>query len=40
MNPGYNELNYSAVVENAKLLGIPIEVFRTEIFDIVAEQSD
>ena len=24
MNPGYNELNYSAVVENAKLLGIPI----------------
>ncbi len=39
MNPGYNELNYSAVVENAKLLGIPIEVFRTEIFDIVAEQS-
>jgi tRNA(Ile)-lysidine synthase TilS/MesJ len=40
MNPGYNELNYSAVVENAKLLGIPIDVFRTEIFDIVAEQSD
>ena len=38
MNPGYNDLNYSAVVENAKLLGIPIEVFNTEIFDIVADQ--
>lgn len=39
MNPGYNELNYSTVVKNAQLLGIPIEVFRTEIFDIVADQS-
>ena len=38
MNPGYNQLNYQAVQENAKLLGIPIEVFRTEIFDIVAHQ--
>lgn len=38
MNPGYNDLNYRAVVENAKLLGIPIEVFKTEIFDIVANQ--
>lgn len=39
MNPGYNDLNYSVVMENAKLLGIPVEVFRTEIFDIVAEQN-
>ena len=38
MNPGYNDLNYEAVLENAKLLGIPIQVFRTEIFDIVAGQ--
>ncbi len=40
MDPGYNELNYRAVTENAKLLGIPIQTFRTEIFDIVAEQTD
>jgi len=38
MNPGYNQLNYQAVVENAKLLGIPIQVFETQIFDIVANQ--
>ena len=38
MNPGYNELNSHAVMENARLLGIPIEVFHTEIFDIVANQ--
>ncbi len=38
MNPGYNDLNYRAVTENAKLLGVPIQTFRTEIFDIVAAQ--
>ena len=38
MNPGYNQLNGQAVLENAKLLGIPIQVFHTEIFDIVANQ--
>ena len=38
MNPGYNQLNAQTVLDNAKLLGIPIEVFHTEIFDIVANQ--
>ena len=38
MNPGYNQLNYQAVVENARLLGIPVQVFETQIFDIVANQ--
>ena len=38
MNPGYNQLNAQAVLDNARLLGIPIEVFYTEIFDIVANQ--
>ena len=38
MNPGYNELNYNIIKENAKLLKIPIQVFNSEIFDIVAEQ--
>ena len=38
MNPGYNDLNYRTVQENARVLGIPIEVFETRIFDIVAGQ--
>ena len=40
MNPGYNELNYQTVLDNAKLLNIPIEVFTSEIFDIVADQEN
>ena len=41
MNPGYNEINYETIVNNAKLLEVPVTVFRTEIFDIVAgEKSD
>ena len=37
MDPGYNELNYRAVTENARLLGVPIQTFKTEIFDTVAQ---
>ncbi|SDM39222.1 tRNA(Ile)-lysidine synthase TilS/MesJ [Lachnospira pectinoschiza] len=37
MNPGYNEKNAKRIEENAKLMGIPITVFKTEIFDTVAE---
>ncbi|MCR5202740.1 MAG: tRNA 2-thiocytidine biosynthesis protein TtcA [Lachnospiraceae bacterium] len=37
MNPGYNEKNYNQVVNNAKLLGIDIEVFKTEIFEVVSD---
>ncbi|MCI1653905.1 MAG: ATPase [Lachnospiraceae bacterium] len=40
MNPGYNELNARTVEENARLLHVPITVFRSEIFDIVADQPD
>ena len=36
MNPGYNEINYETICNNAKLLNVPITVFKTEIFDIVA----
>ena len=36
MNPGYNQLNYDTILNNAKLLEVPITVFKTEIFDIVA----
>lgn len=31
MNPGYNEVNYQTILNNAKMLNIPITVFRTEI---------
>lgn len=37
MNPGYNEINKQNIIRNAKILNIPIEMFETEIFDIVAE---
>ncbi len=41
MNPGYNELNARTVEENARILNVPITVFQSQIFDIVAsdEQS-
>jgi tRNA(Ile)-lysidine synthase TilS/MesJ len=37
MNPGYNEINYQKICENAELLDIPIQVFETGIFDAVAK---
>ena len=35
MDPGYNEANRAVIEHNARLLGIPITVFETEIFDAV-----
>ncbi len=35
MDPGYNEFNLNAIKENALVLGIPIEIFKTDIFDVV-----
>jgi tRNA(Ile)-lysidine synthase TilS/MesJ/rhodanese-related sulfurtransferase len=40
MNPGYNEVNYQNILDNARLLNVPITVFRTEIFDTVADITD
>ncbi len=37
MNPGYHEDNWSIIQNNAKILGIPLTVFESEIFDIVAD---
>ena len=34
MNPGYSKENIEKIVENAKLLNIPIEVFNTDIFEV------
>ncbi|MGL6173080.1 MAG: ATP-binding protein [Cellulosilyticaceae bacterium] len=36
MDPGYNEINRQVIEENAKMLNIPVEIFETQIFDIVA----
>ena len=37
MNPGYNQDNWKIIQDNAKLLGIPLTVFESDIFNIVAE---
>ena len=37
MNPGYNPDNWQIIQDNAKLLGIPLTVFETDIFNVVAE---
>ncbi|MCD8248274.1 MAG: ATPase [Lachnospiraceae bacterium] len=36
MTPGYNEENWQLIQDNARLLGIPLTVFETNIFDTVA----
>ena len=36
MNPGYNEVNKQKIIDNARLMNIPIHMFETHIFNIVA----
>ena len=40
MDPGYNEINRQKIISNAKLLNIPITMFKTNIFDSVASIDD
>lgn len=40
MNPGYNAENWQIILDNAKLLQIPLTVFETDIFNIVATVDD
>ena len=35
MDPGYNKSNRKMIEENAKILNIPIEIFESNIFDVV-----
>lgn len=35
MNPGYNELNKQKIIDNAKILNVPITMFETDIFSRV-----
>lgn len=35
MDPGYNEYNRDFIIDNAKILNVPIEIFQSDIFDVV-----
>ena len=35
MDPGYNKKNRELIEKNAKLMNIPIEIFESDIFDVV-----
>ena len=38
MNPGYNEINYQTIKDTAQILNVPITVFESDIFNIVASE--
>ena len=40
MNPDYNEKNKNKIIENSKILNIPIEMFETDIFSRVEKMTD
>lgn len=35
MDPGYDENNLNYILDNAKILNVPIEIFKSNIFDVV-----
>ena len=35
MDPGYNDKNRKKIEENAKILGIPLQIFESDIFQVV-----
>lgn len=37
MNPGYHEDNLAIIENNARILGIPLTTFESEIFDVVSD---
>lgn len=37
MNPGYNEKNLDMIKLNAKKLNVPIQIFKSNIFEVVSE---
>ena len=40
MDPGYNQINKEKIISNAEILNIPLTVFKTRIFDAVADIDD
>ncbi|MGN1379759.1 MAG: tRNA 2-thiocytidine biosynthesis TtcA family protein [Bacilli bacterium] len=39
MDPGYSEINRNNIIKNAKILNIPIEIFNSDIFNVVTNVS-
>lgn len=37
MDPGYNKINRQTIVDNAALMNVPISIFESNIFDVVAK---
>lgn len=37
MNPGYNQANAALIEENARLMGIPLTVYKSDIFEVTEE---
>ena len=37
MDPGYNKINREKIIENAKVLNIPIQIFESDIFEVVSK---
>ena len=35
MNPGFNKENFNKIIENSKILNVPINIFETDIFERV-----
>ncbi|TCK92648.1 tRNA(Ile)-lysidine synthase TilS/MesJ [Natranaerovirga hydrolytica] len=40
MDPGYNPINRKRIEDNAQMLDIPIKLFETDIFEVVASVED
>ncbi|MDD4275882.1 MAG: ATP-binding protein [Clostridia bacterium] len=40
MDPGYSDINKQKIIDNAKLLNVPIQIFNSNIFNIVADIKD
>jgi len=40
MDPGYNAANRQRIIDNAKILNVPIHIFETKIFDSVVNVED
>ena len=40
MNPGYTDENRDLIIENAKVLNIPIEMFNSDIFEVATTKFD
>lgn len=37
MDPGYNKINREMIIKNAKELNIPVEIFESDIFEVVSK---